>query len=136
MPSLEGGAAAAFVSDAAQIEIFQTVNRLPAGVADRLLDVTQADARPGCAYTSTALYGPQVVQLLQIVPLPSLGDQRIAIDVRGRTVASKRWGYGSEILIRRGPELLMIGSFSARPLPDRFVRGLAVAAAARFSRLP
>lgn len=136
-PSLHHGAVAQFRSGE-PAAVFQWINRLPPGVASTFVAAVSDDIRPGCpAFNSATPYGHlERNTFVRVIPLPPLGDQRVAITLRIRLMAQgARAGYGTEILIREGDHLTVVTLTGLRPQAPRLVRAVAVSAAEDLTRM-
>jgi hypothetical protein len=95
---------AAVYTSASDAEVFLWSHRLAPGRAARFVDAVSADIRPGCAtFTSETPYAyNQLNDFLGSIPLPELGDQRVAVATRGRqNHPGEPWVYASEAFVRR-----------------------------------
>lgn len=137
LPSLHHGAVTELRSRA-PAELFQWINDLRPGAAERLVGAFARDVRPGCpAYRTATPYGhPQLNRFIRGIRLPRLGDERLAATTRVRLLApGGRPAYGTEILIREGNRLTFITLVGLRPQSARVVRAIAIRAAADMTRL-
>jgi hypothetical protein len=136
-PSLRSGAVAQFRSPE-PAAVFEWISRTPPGEATAYLAGVAADIRPGCAaFKSATPYGhPQLNVFVRATALPPLGDQRVAATMHLRLLApGERAAYVTEILIREGDYMTALIVSGLRPQPPRFLRAVAVSAAADLSRL-
>ncbi len=136
LPSTPADSAMAlFLSQQSQAGVANVVHRLPPGAAEQFLGRLRADIRPGCRPTvMNSAVGVQTVEFRGEVPLPPLGDDRLA------TWTVDRSGNGVEVhlmtaTVRLGANLTSVSVLSSSgPPSEAFLADLALVAVDRLAR--
>ncbi len=117
-----------------EVWVVNVVYGLSPGYAERHLAEVRADMRPGCQVfvSKTPFFSHQTNQFRGEVPLPPLGDDRVATSANIWPFGGDQ-AFGMTARIRSGNNLATVSVVAAAPISPVFFIGLATAAAKKLA---